>query len=111
MSDRFVELSELDRALWQRPGFAEAWERISPPFVLGDNVNRLRRERALTQEQLAERAGMRQPRIAAIERGDGNPRLDTLTRLAIALEVPVWTLLREEVDEARESATDFRASE
>ncbi len=111
MGDGFVELSELDRALWQRPGFAEAWDRVSPPFVLGDNVNRLRNERGLTQEALAQRAGMRQPRIAEIERGDANPRLDTLTRIALALGVPVWMLLREEVEEAQAPAADCRASE
>jgi transcriptional regulator with XRE-family HTH domain len=66
---------------------------VDPPHVLASNVYRLRKDRGLTQEQLAEAAGVRQPRIAEVERGDANPRLLTLARLAFALGVPVAALL------------------
>ena len=66
---------------------------VDPPHVLASNVYRLRKDRGLTQEQLAEAVGVRQPRIAEIERGDANPRLLTLSRLAFALGVPVAALL------------------
>lgn len=66
---------------------------VDPPHFLASNVYRLRKERGLTQEQLAEAVGVRQPRIAEVERGDANPRLDTLCRLAHALGVPVFALL------------------
>lgn len=66
---------------------------VDPPHVLASNVYRLRKDRGLTQEQLAEAVGVRQPRIAEVERGDANPRLDTLSRLAFALGVPVAALL------------------
>lgn len=66
---------------------------VDPPHVLASNVYRLRKDRGLTQEQLAEAVGVRQPRIAEVERGDANPRLLTLSRLAFALGVPVAALL------------------
>jgi transcriptional regulator with XRE-family HTH domain len=66
---------------------------VDPPHFLARNVYRLRKERGLTQEQLAEAVGVRQPRIAEVERGDANPRLATLAKLAHALGVPVWALL------------------
>jgi transcriptional regulator with XRE-family HTH domain len=66
---------------------------VDPPHVLASNVYRLRKDRGLTQEQLAEAVGVRQPRIAEVERGDANPRLLTLARLAFALGVPVAALL------------------
>jgi len=69
---------------------------VDPPFVLAGNVYALRRERGLTQAQLAEAVGVHQPRIAEIERGDANPRLDTLAKLARALGVPVAALLHAE---------------
>jgi len=46
-----------------------------------------RRRRDLTQNEVARRAGMSQPAIAALEAGRGNPTLDTLERWAAALEV------------------------
>ncbi len=66
---------------------------VDPPFILASNVYRLRTGLGLTQAHLAERIGVRQPRIAEIERGDANPRLDTLARLAAALRVSVSALL------------------
>lgn len=66
---------------------------VDPPHVLASNVYRLRKDRGLTQDQLAEAVGVRQPRIAEVERGDANPRLLTLSKLAFALGVPVSALL------------------
>ncbi|HEU0079310.1 MAG TPA: helix-turn-helix transcriptional regulator [Longimicrobiaceae bacterium] len=66
---------------------------VDPPHVLASNVYRLRKDRGLTQDQLAEAVGVRQPRIAEVERGDANPRLLTLSKLAFALGVPVAALL------------------
>lgn len=57
------------------------------------NVNRLRRAGGLTQQELAARAGMRQPRIAEIEAGEYNPRLDTVAKMAHALGVEPADLL------------------
>lgn len=73
--------------------FARAWALEVPKIALAVNVSKLRFERGLTRQQLAEAAGMRQTRIAELERGDGNPRLETLTRIANALRVDVAALL------------------
>lgn len=86
--------------------FARAWALEVPKIALAVNVSKLRFERGLTQQQLAEAAGMRQPRIADIERGDGNPRLETLTRIANALRVDVAVLLRRDDDDDPVAAPD-----
>jgi transcriptional regulator with XRE-family HTH domain len=61
--------------------------------VLGENVRRLRRERALTQEQLAFEAQIDLTYVGGIERGRRNPSLIVITRLAAALDVAPATLL------------------
>ena len=63
--------------------------------MIAFNVYRVRRQKGLTQAELAARAGMRQPRIAEIERGEYDLRLDTLAKIAWGLGVPVEELTRE----------------
>lgn len=66
------------------------------PFraYVGANVQRLRRKNKLTQEQLAERAGIEARYIRTIERGQTNLTLDVLVRLAEVLGVDPRLLLR-----------------
>lgn len=59
------------------------------------NLKRLRQERELTQQQLADAIEMSQSNYARIERGGRHdPQGSTLERLAIALGVPIDELLR-----------------
>ncbi len=60
-----------------------------PPTVvyIGEKLKRQRTRRALTQEQLALRAGVSTATVARIERDEIEPRMTTLGKLAKALEV------------------------
>lgn len=60
---------------------------------LGQRIRQLRRERGLTQEALAIRAGVRTDRLKAWEYGICEAGVLSLHRLAKALEVPVRALL------------------
>ena len=48
-----------------------------------------RKERGLTQKQLAEKTGITQADISRLERGSANPSLRTLQRLATGLGMRV----------------------
>jgi transcriptional regulator with XRE-family HTH domain len=87
------------------PEFARLWAEGQPRRDLAVNVWRIREARGWTQQQLAMRARLKQPRIAEIERGDGNPTLLTLTRIALALGVTAHRLL-EETHPLRDSDTE-----
>jgi transcriptional regulator with XRE-family HTH domain len=57
------------------------------------NLRRLRVKRVLSQESLAVDAGVDRSYVGRIERGVENPTVETLDRLAKALEVPTAELL------------------
>ncbi|MFV2124906.1 helix-turn-helix domain-containing protein [Micromonospora sp. LOL_013] len=62
--------------------------------TVGDNVGRLRRLRGLTQEQLAEAAGLAVETIQKLEQNKpGSPRMSTLRAVAAALAVPTSVLV------------------
>lgn len=71
---------------------------------LSRNLRRLRRERDLTQSDIARFAGIRQPVVSAIERGL-RPPLALVDRLARALGVSPDELLRS-ASESRERERD-----
>ena len=56
-------------------------------------IKRLRRERGLTQQQLAVKAGVSLGYLSRLEVDMHDPRLSTLRKLAKALGVPVTELL------------------
>lgn len=58
-------------------------------LALGKNVSDLRKEKGLTQEQLAERAGLDSTYISGIERGVRNPSFKSLVSLAKGLGITV----------------------
>ncbi len=59
----------------------------------GRHLRKLREEKNLTQEELADKAGMHFTYIGQIERGLRNPSLVNLQRLAKALRVSAGQLL------------------
>ena len=68
---------------------------------VGARVKQLRQARRLTQEQLAERAGLSYKFIGEVERGRGNPTLTTLASLSEALGVSLIDLLGVDPDRPR----------
>ncbi len=60
--------------------------------AFGKRIRELRHELDLTQEELAERAGVHWTYVSAVERGLRNLSLDSITRLAQGLQVSWATL-------------------
>jgi len=60
----------------------------------GDAVRRRRRELGVSQERLAERAQLHRTYISDVERGNRNPSLESITRIARALDLEPSALLR-----------------
>jgi transcriptional regulator with XRE-family HTH domain len=61
--------------------------------ILATNVRRLRKQRGMTQEELAFEAKIDLTYMGGIERGKRNPSLLVMARIADALAVPLPKLL------------------
>lgn len=67
-----------------------------PPerFAFGCRVRELREARGLSQEKLAELAGLHRTYVSSLERGQRNVGLDNIHAIARALDVPPSELLK-----------------
>ncbi len=61
---------------------------------VGLNLQRLRREKGLSQEELADRAQIHQTYLSGVERGIRNPTITVLQRIAEALHADITDLVR-----------------
>jgi transcriptional regulator with XRE-family HTH domain len=60
---------------------------------IGDKLREVRTKRLLTQDELADKAGVSQSTIANIERNNAEPQFRTIRKLAKALDVDPTELL------------------
>lgn len=56
---------------------------------VGLNLQRLRREKQMSQEELSHRSGVHQTYLSGVERGKRNPTVGVLEKIAKALDADV----------------------
>lgn len=64
--------------------------------IIARQIRALRLERGMTQEALAEAAGMKHRSLAAIEQGHRTPSVAVLSKIAKGLDAEPWELLKPE---------------
>ena len=69
----------------KNPEFKTEWERLEPEFKIIRSLIEVRKEKHLSQKELAKITGINQADISRIENGNANPSLRTLQRLATGL--------------------------
>jgi transcriptional regulator with XRE-family HTH domain len=78
--------------------------------AFGKTIRRLRRDKDLSQAELAARAGLAQNHIGEIERSQRDVKLQTIVSLAAALGMYPWQLLARAEAHAREQALNAAES-
>lgn len=71
--------------------------------IVATNLRRLRRQHGLSQEELADRAGINRNYVGMLEREENAASLDVLEKLAEVLKVDPSTLLLGEQGRTRET--------
>ena len=69
------------------PELRAEWDALEPEFAIIQAMIDARKTTGLTQKQLSERTGIAQGDISRIENGNANPSLNTLKRLATAMDM------------------------
>jgi transcriptional regulator with XRE-family HTH domain len=62
-------------------------------MILGDRIRELREDKKLSQGDIEKRTGLIRSYLSRVENGHTVPSLETLEKLAAALEVPLYVLL------------------
>lgn len=68
--------------------------------AVADNIKRIRKSKKLSMERLAEQSGVSRSMLGQIERGEANPSVAILGKLAAALKVPAQVLMENDDFEA-----------
>ena len=63
--------------------------------IFAENLRKARLAKLLSQEALAEVAGLHRTYVGSVERAERNVSIDNMERLAAAVEVPLQALLKE----------------
>ncbi|NEW40712.1 helix-turn-helix transcriptional regulator [Nocardia cyriacigeorgica] len=80
---------------------------VAPKAVIAESLRRERRRAGLSLTEVAARAGIAKSTLSQLESGSGNPSLETLWALCVALDMPFSRLL----DPPRPSVRVIRAGE
>ena len=64
-------------------------------MLIGDRIRILRKAKKLSQADIQKRSGMVRPYLSRIENGHTVPSIETLQKLAQALEIPLYQLFYE----------------
>jgi transcriptional regulator with XRE-family HTH domain len=67
--------------------------------LFSKRLRQIRISKRLSQEALADLAGLHRTYVGSVERGERNVSIDNIERLAKALDVDIFELLREQKDE------------
>ena len=63
-------------------------------MTFGQNLKQLREELGISQRELGERLGIRQQTVAQYEKATEQPKLKTIRRLAEAMDIPIYKLVK-----------------
>lgn len=93
---------EHKKILLKDPEFKKEYEALEPEYQLAAALIRLRLARGLTQEQLARLLNTKQESIARLESGSSLPSLNTIKKVANALDAELEISLRPKNKSAKE---------
>lgn len=78
-------LKDLKNELLTQPKVEQHYKELKPEFDVAKVLITLRQELGITQQELANKAGVGQSQLARLENGKHSPRFDTLVKIAASV--------------------------
>ena len=70
-------------------------EQMLDPVIVGTTIAQIRKQKGLSQEVMSGLADIVRTHLSAIERGERKPTLETLYRIAIALDMKMSDIVKQ----------------
>lgn len=86
MKKKYLNFNQYKKELLKNPVARKEYDKLQPEFALIRAVISARKERKLTQAELAKMIGTKQSVISRLEIGQANPSVAVLKRIAVALK-------------------------
>ena len=86
-------------------GMKKQTQKSDAQLLFASNMKKLRLEKKLTQEKVAEAAGLHTNYISSVERGERNISIVNIERISSALGVPMTELLTDQGKKRKPSGT------
>lgn len=84
-----TNFKDLKSGLLNNPDIRNSYDSLKPKYALISALIARRNELAISQRQLARKIGMKQPAICRIESGNSNVTLETLFKVAEAMDMEI----------------------
>jgi len=84
-----TKYEDFEAELLKKPEIRREYEALKPKYEMIKTLIERRNQLRISQMQLAKTIGTKQPAISRLERGDYNTTLDTLFKVASALDLDI----------------------
>ena len=85
MSKAGISFDWIKNDLMKDEEFKKEYDRLRPRYEIISQIIEIRKEKHMTQEELAKRVGTQKSNISRLESGNYNPSLDFLVKVAHSL--------------------------
>lgn len=80
-------------------------------MTIGENIRRIRKEKGLTQKELGNLCNLADSAIRRYELGGANPKLETVEKIAQALDVPIREIMENLTLQEHKKTNEYRKLE
>lgn len=84
-----TNFNAFEKSLLEKPGIRKEYEALKPRYDMISTLIKRRNQLKISQSELAEMVGTKQPAISRLEKGDYNTTLKTFFKVAEALNLEI----------------------